>query len=1086
MSGLFGLDDAGNAALRDEAAANPILPEQVKPGFFAGIPKATAKIIPQAAGEIARTAELAASVPVTIVGSLLSPQTDVAQKYFEAVDPYVKGWRDYFAPDAKDTGAAARVVGGLGNVGAQLLAGGGNPTLLLATSTTGGAMDLADQGVNPDVAVLGGIAQGEATALGFKVPFLGKTLPMRMASGAAGNLLLGAGADEANRQLLLATGYNDLAAAYDPLNPTERATDILVGGLFGAVHHFSAKDPISADQLDASLTLANARHAAIDTAPGIPLDVHSTAVNDQAVELAMGQLLRDEPVTTPANLDEATFAPRPAALAPSDVPPEFTQLDLSRAEAAPAAAPPSPIAANDVHVLRLPPDQQPVLHDVYARAAQAKPEFDGAIAAVAAASGGRAELTPLKSTGRAVDKINGDYSGDASRIKDVLRATVEVKTLEEAKRAIGALTGHPGLQVLDSGARDLLSVGAPSLDGYRDAKFNVRLANGTTAEVQINVKDMADAKLIGHSLYEERDALLRRARVENRPLTAEEAARVKDLGGLMEALYEPVWDLLIKDANRSGETTAPLRNAESSGNLRAGPSNATASIPPADVGTSATGTPSTSSVLEPAGNAVGSVTESGAGAGVSTTGTIPQVQSIFTSAGRQLDVRPRIVEAASLVTSDQAAFPPALQPRQRGDRAALAAQVQSIATNLQPELLGSSALADTGAPITGPGNVVESGNGRVMALRNVYANLPERAAAYRQYLESQGFDVSGFKEPVLVRERATALTDAERQAFATEANQASVAAMSPVERAQADAKLLDAEVMGRLHGDDLTTARNAGFVRAFLDGLPVGERNQLVDSRGLLSQEGARRLQAAILAKAYGGSPESNVTLGRLLESTAEEVKGPLGALQDAAPEFAKLRQMIADGKVGPEYDIAPAVLHAVEDVVKLKRTGSSLAEHLATGDMFSPTSLLSKAFYDPSGKRLLGRDAAGGALVKYARQAMHERVDQSSLFSAGPTAPTDILKAQAAPARTGDMFGLRTPQGGGEQLEPAVVSAVQLAAEDPSLRVATGNVNPDGSPETVSAAEALARAQQGIVDAQANARAFEAAVNCATQRGAA
>ena len=367
-----------------------------------------------------------------------------------------------------------------------------------------------------------------------------------------------------------------------------------------------------------------------------------------------------------------------------------------------------------------------------------------------------------------------------------------------------------------------------------------------------------------------------------------------------------------------------------------------------------------------------------------------------------------------------------------------------------------------------------------MALRQVYANLPEKAAAYRAFLEAQGHDITGMKEPVLVRERITPMTAEERQAFATEANKQGIAAMSPVERAQGDAKLLDAATMGKLHGEDLTTGRNAGFVRAVLDRLPVGERNELVDRAGVLNQAGERRLQAAILAKAYGGTPESNVTLGRLLESTSEEVRSPLGALQDAAPAFAKLRQMIADGNLGPEYDVAPAVLQAVEDVIKLKRSGSSLAAHLATQDMFSPTSLVSKAFYDAAGTKLVSRDKAGAALMRYANQAMHERLNQSNLFTTGPLAPTDILKA--AP-KTGDMFGLRTAQGA-EKPEPAVETAAALVEQAPNMRVATGDVNPDGSAETISAAEAMQRSVAEIAAAEANAKAFSAAVDCATQRG--
>lgn len=44
-------------------------------------------------------------------------------------------------------------------------------------------------------------------------------------------------------------------------------------------------------------------------------------------------------------------------------------------------------------------------------------------------------------------------------------------------------------------------------------------------------------------------------------------------------------------------------------------------------------------------------------------------------------------------------------------------QVNAIAAGLQPERLGPSSEADFETPIVGPDNVVESGNGRTMAIR---------------------------------------------------------------------------------------------------------------------------------------------------------------------------------------------------------------------------------------------------------------------------------------------------------------------------------------------------------------------------------
>jgi hypothetical protein len=91
---------------------------------------------------------------------------------------------------------------------------------------------------------------------------------------------------------------------------------------------------------------------------------------------------------------------------------------------------------------------------------------------------------------------------------------------------------------------------------------------------------------------------------------------------------------------------------------------------------------------------------------------------VATSSGLNVDTRFKLMDAGNLITSNTDAFgineayPQELQPRQR-NRTASQQQIESIISNLNPELLGDSPLASDGAPIIGPDNVVESGNGRV-------------------------------------------------------------------------------------------------------------------------------------------------------------------------------------------------------------------------------------------------------------------------------------------------------------------------------------------------------------------------------------
>jgi ddrB-like ParB superfamily domain len=121
-----------------------------------------------------------------------------------------------------------------------------------------------------------------------------------------------------------------------------------------------------------------------------------------------------------------------------------------------------------------------------------------------------------------------------------------------------------------------------------------------------------------------------------------------------------------------------------------------------------------------------------------------------------------------LITSHDADFrvnpryPAQLQPRAR-DSAPARDQVNSMAARLQPERLGRSPEANSGAPIVGPDNVVESGNGRTLALGKAYSSA--RAGDYRNWLQSQGVDTGSVQKPILIARRVTPLSPEERVAF---------------------------------------------------------------------------------------------------------------------------------------------------------------------------------------------------------------------------------------------------------------------------------------------------------------------------------
>ncbi|MBK5939419.1 hypothetical protein CCR96_09185 [Halochromatium roseum] len=126
-----------------------------------------------------------------------------------------------------------------------------------------------------------------------------------------------------------------------------------------------------------------------------------------------------------------------------------------------------------------------------------------------------------------------------------------------------------------------------------------------------------------------------------------------------------------------------------------------------------------------------------------------------------------------------------------------------------------------------PDRVVESGNGRTMAIREAYRS--GRAEEYREWLteeaETFGLDperVKAMTHPVLVRVRTEAL---DRREFAIEANQDDKLAMTATEKARADADRLDSALLAKLSDDgNLLAASNRDFVTGFLS---AGARGRL-------------------------------------------------------------------------------------------------------------------------------------------------------------------------------------------------------------------------------------------------------------------
>jgi hypothetical protein len=273
---------------------------------------------------------------------------------------------------------------------------------------------------------------------------------------------------------------------------------------------------------------------------------------------------------------------------------------------------------------------------------------------------------------------------------------------------------------------------------------------------------------------------------------------------------------------------------------------------------------------------------------------------VKTAKGTQIETGFTLVEADSLIASHDSAgnpnpdYPQELQPRDRGRDASIA-WVKKTANQLDPDSLGKTRRADTGAPIVGPDGVVESGNGRTMAIQEAYRS--GKADEYREWLmeEAEFFGLSadkvrGMKAPVLVRVRTSAI---DRREFAIEANQDDKLSMTATEKARADADRIDEALIARMSDDgDLLATGNRDFLAGFMQSLGDTEAAQYLTSDGAPTASLISRVQAAIFAKAYNDD--------RLLEMAADvskpEVANVINALNAAAPEFIRAQAADQDG----------------------------------------------------------------------------------------------------------------------------------------------------------------------------------------------
>lgn len=155
--------------------------------------------------------------------------------------------------------------------------------------------------------------------------------------------------------------------------------------------------------------------------------------------------------------------------------------------------------------------------------------------------GGLLFIAPLKGKKRAAEKVESDYGGDWSQLRDVVRCSIAVDTMEQVKSTLEALT--KGGMKLAMRPKDRFHTPVPV--GYRDCLMNVQFLNGVIGEVQLHVKPMLLAKEQGHRHYEAERTLDAEAKAAGGKLDDAKAKQLRDAQEQQKAIYNQAWQAAV-------------------------------------------------------------------------------------------------------------------------------------------------------------------------------------------------------------------------------------------------------------------------------------------------------------------------------------------------------------------------------------------------------------------------------------------------------------------------------------------------------------------------------------------------------------
>ena len=233
--------------------------------------------------------------------------------------------------------------------------------------------------------------------------------------------------------------------------------------------------------------------------------------------------------------------------------------------------------------------------------------------------------------------------------------------------------------------------------------------------------------------------------------------------------------------------------------------------------------------------------------------------------------------------------------------------------------------------------MVESGNGRILALGRVYDNKGLKLVDYKntlkQWAAMYGLDpakVDTMKRPIMIRRRTTDLDRETRVFFTQRSNSDEIARMPADEVALADSALIDAEIVRLLNDTDIDHSSNSAFVNEVFDRLPAAERKALTTD-GRINPAGVDRIENALLAMAYHrpGKPEF---LKAMITFEGDDFKQISNALKNVARRWVYMKGKMRSGDfidADPTENLVDAIYMFIQAKRDLKGGKQSFRDSL-------------------------------------------------------------------------------------------------------------------------------------------------------------